>query len=507
MRARAAEAAALAALALGIRVLRALQIEVIFNDGPQFVGIARNLAAGSWSAALAHDYHPLYPGLMALLHPLTGDWVLSGVAVSVVAGTLAVWVAYAWLDAAVGRVPARVGAFALAVHPYAIDVSADVMSDGLHLLLFLCAVALGWRALQQRGAGGAALGCGLAAGGAYLVRPEGAGVALAVAGVAALEALRGRLAPRALLRLGAALGVGCLLVMTPYVSWLSAERGELTFSQKKSINALLGVERLRDWLGHAPDPDPALAPAAAGPAEAPEPNPLGGDLAVGPPVAAALVEVLETSLSVLRYEVALLLILGLVAARWPPGLRGRYHAVLIALYLVVLTGLLANVGYLSRRHALPAALSTLPYVALGAVAAASWLARPLRRAGGRGAAWTLLLLLVAGLGLGKAFRTPDGDALAERRAAEWLRANHAPVARVAAVKQRVAFYADAPFADLRLAPGGTELLPSLRAAGARWLVVDSEEDAVLEALAGGALERVHREEVRGEVAYVYALPR
>jgi 4-amino-4-deoxy-L-arabinose transferase-like glycosyltransferase len=487
-------------LGAALRVLHALQVEVIFNDGPSFIQIAQSMAAGDWGAAFAHPYHPLYSAVLLVAQPLVGDWVLAGVLVSLVAGVACIPIVFSWLDDAFDRVHARLGAFLVAVHPYAIEISGNVMSDGLYLALFLGAAALLWRSLSRRRPRLAFAG-GLVCAAAYLTRPEGAGL-LIVAGLVGLgELIRRRLDPGTALRVISALAIGGLIGMAPYVTQLSLQRGELTFSQKKSIDQLMGLDLLRRG---EPEASPVELPDAASRVQQ-SPRPAPVDPTHGPArwqrYPRALLEVVETLLSGARYELALLVLLGLVAVGPPPGLRGRYHLVLATLYLVLLWALLAHAGYLSRRHTIPLALSGLGYAAAGAI----WLTARVSSARiSRRAAWIGLVIAVAALGLGKTFRTPSGGAAAERLAAEWLRDTHAPQRPLAAAKRRVAFYAGTGFVELQLE--SPDVLAALRRAGAGWVIVDGDDAPTLEALdLAGDLRAVHREAVRGETAHVYEL--
>ena len=101
---------------------------------------------GDVVGALAHPFHPLYPLAIALLRGVLslpeGDALVAAAGiVSVSSGGVAVGCLWAWLRSAFGREAAAVGALALAVHPGAVGMAADVQSDGLYLALFVAAVA------------------------------------------------------------------------------------------------------------------------------------------------------------------------------------------------------------------------------------------------------------------------------------------------------------------------------------------------------------------------------
>jgi hypothetical protein len=206
-----------------------------------------------------------------------------------------------------------------------------------------------------------------------------------------------------------------------------------------------------------------------------------------------------------------LVLAGVFALRGRPGRRAGFLAALVGAYGALLFALAMNVGYVSERHALPPLLLLLGYGAVGALS----LGRALARLRARDAAsprrvrlaTALLLAAVAAICLGKTLRRGGVDDVAERRAAEWVRANAAPGSVVAARKRRVAYYAGAPFVKLRpkTAFGFDRYFEDH---GVRYVVVnrdDVEEYVGLDDLVDvRRLEEVERIEAEGEVALVYA---
>ncbi|MGH7291649.1 MAG: hypothetical protein ACREJT_10595, partial [Myxococcota bacterium] len=383
---------------------------------------------------------------------------------------------------------------------------------------FVWSAALLWRALS-RGSSRTAFGAGLLAGLAYLVRPEGLGVLVVGVALCGFELARRHTPVSSAARVAGALCLGAALTMSPYVAFLSAENGTLTLTEKKSVAGVLGISALRAWATRgtveykAPKPvDPLLA-------ERPDLTPLarGSRPFREKPVATGLAKYPEAlrrlagaSLKALRPEVALLLLLGLISARGRPELRGRFFLAFAGLYLFVLLGLSANSAYVSRRHVFPPAALLLGYAALGVLFLASALTRlpGLRGRLAAPLAVAIPLVLVVGIDLGKALGPDRGNALAERRAAEWVGAEGglAPEDAVAAVKQRVAYYAGSRFVDLRRAPHPALLLPYLRRERARYVIVDERERAVLDSLVTQERDAVvlrHEERSDGHDAFVY----
>ncbi|MBW2235461.1 MAG: glycosyltransferase family 39 protein, partial [Deltaproteobacteria bacterium] len=180
-------AGGLGLLAALLRYINWKQAVLMFNDGPRFLVQAQRFAAGEWESALGDPYHPLYALVTAAVRLAAGienagplEWERAAVAVSIFCGAASVVVFYVFAKSAFGATAAWIGAALLACNPYSIEFSSDVQSEGLFQLGFMLAVALGWSALK-RGSPALAGWAGFAAAVAYLIRPEGLGVAVATA--------------------------------------------------------------------------------------------------------------------------------------------------------------------------------------------------------------------------------------------------------------------------------------------------------------------------------------
>lgn len=538
---------AVIAVALGARLLRFERVAVLFNDGPVFLAIAERFAAGDLAGALAHPFHPLYPAAVALTHAFFGPLGLSleraGAVVSAVAGTGAVLALFAFARRAFGPRVALVAAALLAFHAGAVETSGDVQSEGLYLALFLAAVAALWRTLDE-GRLASAAAAGAFSGLAYLTRPEGLGVVAVGAGLAAFGLVSGRWPGRRRVRTAALALATAALVAAPYVAWLSAQEGTLALTRKKSVSWVVGVPGAQGEPGglatgqaglEAPKIEPSAAAEAASAARRAAADAIGAtrreataapaddprfDSLVAPPwtargAGAALADLLGTARRAVRLEMLLLLAAGLAAARVAaagagPGPRAGFLGALLGLYAALLFGLAMNVGYVSSRHVLPPVVPLLAYAGLGVLALADRAARglaPARAAARRRAVAGAILGIVAALGLGKAlWRLDQRGEVAERRAAEWVRESAGAGTVVAARKRRVAYYAGAPFVQLRpKRPEG--FLRYFDDHGVRFVVVnesDVPEYVGLAPLVGAALHEVRRVEAEGETAVVYA---
>lgn len=516
-----------------LRVFAWSQTIVLFNDGPVYLALSEAIASGHFSEALAHPYHPLYPMSIALVSALGFENETAAVAVSVFGGLLSIGGLFLFLDRAFDRETAWMGAWILALHPWAIDFSSDVMSDSLYAGFYLTSLAClacffaTWRS-------SAACVCGLFIGLAYGVRPEGIGL-LAVAGLVFLGALwdrRGSIdsslpdrwtLAKALLFIS----LTACCVALPYVATVSQQAGEFTVSAKKSITALARGEgdpaaALGEgtWSRAQPADAKIWLPQSSVPVSGTGTSPPSRDLAG---VFDAVWRVTRTSLSAFRHELALFAVMGcLVAARKRIGTETKWPARIIWASLVLNSGLLVllvwGAGYVSRRHALAASIPAIGFAAIG------WrlffqrfqsMVSARRRSAGRGRLAgvesrmpliALIVLLVVCWG-GRDLRVRRQDRMAVREAAEWLAASHPGSGPVAAQKLRTAYYANAAYVPLASGLDGP-LRKQIENGGAAWIVIDESrlgDHLGLEEALGGWLAIVQRVEAEGRTALILSV--
>lgn len=504
--------AALLALAALLRIARWERTDVLFNDGPLFIGIARHMAAGDWAGALAHPYHPLYSFLTLLAHFATGGGVGSfaraAVAVSIAGGVSAVLFLYLLVREGFGWPAAPIAAALLAMHYRAVEMSSDVQSEGLYMGLFLGALMFAFWGMRRRSAPLAAW-AGALAGLAYLTRPEGLGAAL-VAGSAAVALLvLRRWSFGRTLAFCSAVAAGAALFVVPYATILRVQSGSWTLTHKKSVAVIAGLESEAAPPSASP---PAASPAVASPGALPRESGATPSSHNFGPLGAAW-ELLNTTYETGRVELSLLLLLGLLSVRGRPGNRGIFFLALAGLYVLVFYGLALHAGYLSRRHVLPVLAGFCGYAALGVPVlgrglVAAW-RRVVRRPGevGRRAAVTVGLLVFAVTTLGVQLSPRREDKLARRLAAEWLRAHATRPVVVGAPRIQPAYYAGGGYVPVEASAAGLEP-GTLRARGVTYLILDGDDfDAAgwKMILARPGLRVLHRVRAAGQEALVVAV--
>jgi hypothetical protein len=339
------------------------------QDGLKFIRVAREFQTGPWIAAVrGSDAHPLYPALIALaepvIRPFTGEspdaWRIAAQAVSVIAALCALFPLHALARSLFDDRTADVATFFASVVPICSELGHDTLADSVTLLGVLWSVCLAERGLRTGSIGCLTLS-GLAAGLAYLARPEAIvvppAIALAVAIALILRAWRGRDAsiPRpGILMPFLGLAVAFLAVVGSY----AAVKGEV--SEKLAIRGALGLPPSYAASKQTAPPLPAGLDDARWDFSAKEES--GDDIFAGRPMAAAS-RIVGHWADEMGYALLGLGVLGLVFAR--PGPGWPLVAAVLGLFLFALTRHAAALGYVSGRHLLIPVSLALPWTGAG----------------------------------------------------------------------------------------------------------------------------------------------
>jgi 4-amino-4-deoxy-L-arabinose transferase-like glycosyltransferase len=442
------------------------------------------------------------------------------VSISILGGLLGVAAVFWFVRDAFGRDVAWASAWVVALHPWAVDFSSDVMSDGLYAGLFLLGFVAMARAVDRPNAWGAAF-CGAVGGLAYLVRPEGAGLLVACLVLFVARFFADPDARRRVVGATAAMFLCGALVILPFVIAVGQQTGEFVLTQKKSISTLVGAPSAAPSTPRSPpSSDAAVAPSP--------PLPLP-ELAVradgqgaarparnGSGVVEALVRVVTTSMAAFRFELLTFALLGLWAMRGQPRhWRLATIAVPIVLYSGLLVLLVWGAGYVGRRHALA---PWLPAVGLSVIGWQFLCTKVSESsAGQRSPLWTrlqsprsatvvLVILLVISWGA-RDLRPRRLDRTATRIAAQWVAENYPESGAVAAQKLRTAYYAGARFVPLPPGHDGS-LAATLRQREAQWVIIDAaklDDHRGLEQGVGRWLRPVHAVSAEGRRALVFEI--
>jgi len=449
--------------------------EIVSRDGITFTKYAQGLGTDPVGEMRRQDQHPLYPAMLLAAHSLVGQWLadepvhswpLAGQIVSLLGGLLAVGAAYALGKAMWDERVGLTTALFAAMLPELCQVSANALSDGLHLGLYmwgLVAVLGAMRANRLRRLAAAAVLSGLA----FLVRPEGGSV-LAVGLAMVLTVGRGRGWPLRRRAAGVAILLACFLAVTgPYMFTV----GRVV--QKKSIFELFGLD---EWANAPTMTQPVAAgrPPIAAARHPPDANAaVRGDVFQSVPV--QLLYFWGRACRVVYLLLALPALTMLLVPR-PRGLKAIVIAALLHLSLVYALG--SSFGYLSLRHLLTLAALTLPFSAATFV----WMVdqASVRLAFGRDRRARLVRPLVYLVGvvavvaptLPWMLRPIGGGKGYLVAAGRWLHDHSQPGELILTSRSRVAYYAERP---MRVAPDTgsvRKVLAGIKAIKPDYYVVD-----------------------------------
>ena len=385
-------------LALAIRVVAFWRYDPVAFDSALYFEMGELIRAGDWSRVLTYDYPPLYPLVVAAVQWFLRDWEIAGVLVSLTADVFIIFPLFAIARTAVGYSGAWGAVFLWAIHPLAISLGVQALSDAPTAALVAVSIWAGLHALEHRRLAWA-LAAGIASGLAHLMRPEGIEPALALAalcwwpvsklgapssaspgtqsmGGSGFQALRGSTL-RNTAWIVAPL-VGWALIASPYIISISVQAGTLTLSKKKSA-----VGFVRSLAGEGMPTAPAQSPAALQ-SNGNTPSPpatsahtsfqarlsrlITGIYVFQKPLVNSIHPVIWALIFIAAWNSRLLAMAGNRFAR-------IVLLTLIGLHFAVLVGLAADHGadYLGGHHFFLMALYSLPFAGAGLAQALTWM--------------------------------------------------------------------------------------------------------------------------------------
>ena len=526
-------------VALPIRAYVATRAVMVSRDTTGFVWYAQQLADNPIEAMQQHVQHPLYPALvwgahasLQVLAPgLTEDpvrgWVVAAVWVTFLSGLVVVVAAYTLTTALFGQKVGLIAAGLTALAAEFCQLSGDGLTDMSHLMFYLFAMTAAIRGVRDRRVGYLGV-AGFLSGLAYLVRPEGAEVALVTAGALILFP-RNWLRRRRLAGI-VAVSLGALLVALPYMCltgklvqkksiqqfWKSSgESAEASFGELQGARANRLQESadvvMAGWVEAGLMPRSCTAVGAIGrePSNPRDQSVIAG-VAMGNPwtVVRSLGPITENWGRSLRVTLLLPVVAWLIRRRELPSntFGCRLVAAVGTLHLLILITLIIQFDYwklFSLRHVMILAGLTLPFSAAGVAMILDCV--PERR---RRLVASLLWVGLIGPTLPWMLETRHASNLYLRRAADWVRAHAETEPCVLTNRVRVAFYAGGKYVASPKGAGVGAVLAEARQAGANWLVFDTRRimkdsphffvDLERQTSADHTLMRVHEERGTGK---------
>ncbi len=396
------------------------------QDGLKYLRVARAFQSESPILAIrGTDQHPLYPMAVALVQPVVAwgsgpgpdSWRVAAQGVSALASVLLLFPLHRLTRALFENSAADLGCFLYVLLPRPAAIGHDTLADPLALLACLTSLDCGWRALAGRDIRWA-IGCGLAGGLGYWIRPEVlvAPLVVGLVGVvlAARRGFRGDLSNRWAsdpLRAFGVVSVAALAMVGLYAS----AKGEV--SEKLA---------LRRWAGMAPSSSPK--PVASRPVRDGLEDrhwDFSAKAEEGPPArwtvrdaAGAMVDAWAEGLG---WLLAPFVFWGMVRARRYEG--SSLAVVVCGIYALVFVGILlrhaTGLGYLSARHCLSLVVLGIPWAAAGILTCARRLAGWLPLGIGRGLGVSALMVMLI-VGVGMQWKEAHASRLGHREAGRWL---------------------------------------------------------------------------------------
>lgn len=493
------------------------------NDGVDFLWQAQRLLAGEFGLMLRHPYHPLTGAAIAALSWITVDVLWAAVAVSVLAGALIVLAAHDLARMAFPhlRWAGPCAALLAAVHSRTMIYTSDVQSDGLFLALFLLALRMLFSGVEHNVCRRRLAAAGVLAGLAYLTRPEGLFVSLAV-GLWALSVWSGTGPSRARVASGVAVFALALVVVSlPYVLVVQRTTGNWGISMKPSMSAIGLADTAPST--KPPQESPIRSPkvrrsrAANRVVETPstpttqQPKqgsvvPLAWGLgSAAPSEPSAFIESLGLFVNTLREDALVLAAIGF-ALLWHRR-RGLASLVLIMIgaWLALCAYHLSQSTYLSARHVMVPTVMLLPLggagiaVAWNAARDRVWLTRSIR----------ILVVLSLFAMLWSGVRARHEDHGPRLQALGWITGQTAEDERIGVHRRKDGWYAQRRVLVVPTPCDETDLLKKMRRYRVRYLVFDAGRIArhMPHWLEGKVMQEVRRFGKPGEGSEVIVLER
>jgi hypothetical protein len=425
----------LIAAAIGVRLVSALTMVVVAQDGARNLRMSRLMLEGRWHDALTlyPVTHPFYPMLVAIGEALTGTPLFWACLISAVLGGLAVVPLFHLARNAWNERVATLSGLLYAFLPAAVELHGDAMLEGTFFCLFLTSMALAWSAVEDRSWPRAVLS-GVAAAAAWLTRPEGAYLVPLILLAAALRPSRFSLAVPALALLPA------LALALPYQGFIREQTGRYGISASPFSAGILGL-----FTGETrPTEYEVTAKTTEEFRECADIEKYGR---VGGPV----VTVTKALLKNFFYVPAAFLLLGFCF----PGAEDRkprpwlyLMAAAVGYLLPALLAFIAGTPF-SHRYILLTAVLLLPVAAVGMLQAASWVQVKVRDP--RLPRWALIAFLAV-MGL-RDVRPRREDKLPLRLAGETIREKLGEDRKILSPSRQVEYYARGDYVELL--PGAT----------------------------------------------------
>lgn len=201
----------------------------IATDSINYINIAKEFTGGNYYGIFNMDRPPLYPLLLSLVSYVIPDYEMAGRVVSLVFGTLVIPITFYLGRLIYNERIGLVTAFFVAIHPYLIRYSGEVLTEGLYYFMAASVTFFGLKAIRDKSVYLMFL-VGLMGVLAYLTKPGGIGFLMIISVLIVATdyfGLKGGVVKnwvKKVLMLGASWAV-YLVFSLPYLLYLRQESG------------------------------------------------------------------------------------------------------------------------------------------------------------------------------------------------------------------------------------------------------------------------------------------
>lgn len=333
---------------------------VIGRDGIDFINIANAFADGNLSEGLTHPFHPLYPLFISFGSKIGIEFEPSGRLISLLFGVIAVLAIYSVGQKMFDKDEAFISAFIMTIHPYAVRLSVDVMSDSLYFSFYIIGFGLGYVSIVSKRLHLFFL-TGIASAFAYLTRPEGISILLITSSWMIVQRIKGHF--KSLKPLCFMLA-GFLLFASPYLLYLKHETGTWTLTKKKQISEISGMSLIFN-----------NNPATQSEQQGEDVAGSRGKNISEKGYMSTLAHIMDQYVDSLHYPLLLFLLVGIASIiKNPVNKVANIYILSYAIsFFFVLYLLQLIAGYASYRHLMNVTLVTLFWVGTGVSASYYWL--------------------------------------------------------------------------------------------------------------------------------------
>ena len=231
------------ALCVAVRVYLFFFTFVIARDSTTYLAMAEAFLEGRIGDALHYITLPFYPILVAGIQSVVGNWEIAGKLVSGMAGVGTFFPLYFLGNRVFGHKATLISLLCLAIHPYLVEYSAEVLSESTFIFLSVLGIWMLWEGWNRKshvlcGASGLILGL------SCLTRAEGLiwlGAICIVPLCIVFFARGARVDKRATCVSFGIAAMVFLIVVSPYVIFLKSLTGELSVRQGGAVAIMKGT--------------------------------------------------------------------------------------------------------------------------------------------------------------------------------------------------------------------------------------------------------------------------